>query len=133
MPSFGRTSIRKLSECDECIQIVLNDVVKEFDCSVICGYRDEAAQEELFRVGKSHVQYPKSKHNVRPSLAVDVVPYPVNWQDRERFTYFAGYVLGVAAAHGIRLRWGGDWNGDWNVRDNHFDDLPHFELRDAGT
>ena len=131
MPSFGTTSIRKLSECDERIQIVLNDVIKEFDCSVICGYRDEAEQEELFRVGKSHVQYPNSKHNVRPSLAVDVVPYPVNWQDRERFTYFAGYVMGVAASHGIRLRWGGDWNGDWHVRDNHFDDLPHFELLDA--
>ena len=128
MPSFGRRSLRILSECDERIQIVLNDVVRVFDCAVICGYRDEETQEELHRQGKSHVQWPDSKHNTSPSLAVDVIPWPVDWADRERFNYFAGYVMGTAVQHGIDLRWGGDWNRDWMVRDNSFDDLPHFEL-----
>jgi len=128
MPSFGRRSLRILSECDERIQIVLNDVVRVFDCAVICGYRDEETQEELYRSGRSHVQWPDSKHNTSPSLAVDVIPWPVDWADRERFNYFAGYVMGTAVQHGIDLRWGGDWNRDWMVRDNSFDDLPHFEL-----
>jgi hypothetical protein len=74
------------------------------------------------------VQWPDSKHNQSPSMAVDVAPYPIDWADRERFNYFAGYVMGVASQHGIALRWGGDWNRDWKVRDNNFDDLPHYEL-----
>lgn len=61
-------------------------------------------------------------------MAVDVVPYPVDWQDRDRFHYFAGFVLGMATARGVKLRWGGDWDSDTEVDDNVFDDLPHFEL-----
>ena len=128
MPTFGRASLRRLSECDDRIQQVLNEVIRTFDCSVLCGYRDEETQNELFRSGKSHVQWPDSKHNQHPSLAVDVVPYPIDWNDRERFSYFAGYVMGVADQQGIILRWGGDWNRDWKGRDNSFDDLPHFQL-----
>ena len=131
MPKFGTASLRRLSECDDRIQLVLNEVVRAFDCSVLCGYRDEETQNELFRSGKSHVQWPDSKHNQHPSLAVDVVPYPIDWSDRERFSYFAGYVMGVADQQGIILRWGGDWNRDWKVRDNSFDDLPHFELTET--
>ena len=26
-------------------------------------------------------------------------------------------------------RWGGDWDQDWTVKDNMFDDFPHFELK----
>ena len=63
-----------------------------------------------------------------PSLAVDVTPYPVVWDDRERQTLFAGYVLATAKAMGVSLRWGGDWDSDTEVRDNGFDDLVHFEI-----
>ncbi len=58
----------------------------------------------------------------------DVTPYPIVWDDRERQTLFAGYVLATAKAMGIDLRWGGDWNRDTEVRDNSFDDLVHFEI-----
>jgi hypothetical protein len=30
---------------------------------------------------------------------------------------------------GIELRWGGDWDQDFEVKDNRFDDFPHFELK----
>ena len=53
----------------------------------------------------------------------------IDWEDRERFHLFAGYVLGVARGMGITLRWGGDWNMNFEVDDNKFDDFPHFELR----
>ena len=43
MPKFGTASLRRLSECDDRIQLVLNEVVRVFDCSVLCGYRDEEA------------------------------------------------------------------------------------------
>ena len=67
-------------------------------------------------------------------MVVDVAPYPIDWEDLDRFRYFAGYVMGVAAilhSEGLithRLRWGGDWNRDTQVKDNSFNDMPHFEL-----
>jgi peptidoglycan L-alanyl-D-glutamate endopeptidase CwlK len=72
-----------------------------------------------------------------PSSAIDVAPYPIDWDDRERFVYFAGQVMGISDVlyeHGVisrPLRWGGDWNRDTKVRDNNFDDLCHFELVDV--
>ncbi len=128
MPKFGRTSKKNLEECDPRLQKLFNEVVKEFDCSVLEGHRTEAEQNKLFHAGKSKVQWPNSKHNASPSRGIDVAPYPIDWSDRERFTYFAGYVKGIANQMGIQIRWGGDWDGDWQVRDNSFDDLPHFEL-----
>ena len=74
MPKFGTASLRRRSECDDRIQLVLNEVVRVFDCAVLCGYRDEETQNELFRTGRSHVQWPDGKHNQSPSHAVEVVP-----------------------------------------------------------
>ena len=71
-----------------------------------------------------------SKHNQEPSLAVDVAPWPIDWNDSHRFYHFAGFVLGIAAALNIRLRWGGDWDSDFDLRDQTFFDLPHFELEE---
>ena len=85
-------------------------------------------QNELFDQGKTKVLYPDGRHNSYPSRAVDVTPYPVDWEDRERQTLFAGFVLGVANQMGIKLRWGGDWDMDMEVQDNKFYDFPHFEL-----
>ena len=94
-------------------------------------------QDELQRTGKSQLRYPKSKHNVDASplsLAIDVIPYPVDWNDRERMTLFAGLTLGTALSLGTPLRDGdgGLGHGDWSVRDNGFDDLAHFELIEHG-
>jgi len=63
-----------------------------------------------------------------PSLAVDAAPYPIDWNDRDRWMRFSGFVLGVARAYGVTLRWGGDWDRDWDVADNRFNDWPHFEI-----
>ncbi len=77
---------------------------------------------------RSKIRWPDGKHNTVPSSAVDVTPYPVVWDDRERQTLFAGFVLATAKAMDIDLRWGGDWDRDTEVRDNTFDDLVHFEI-----
>ena len=98
--------------------------------------------------GHSKVDWPKSKHNQSPSIAIDIAPWinnsvpwpehPTNWQyatQRDRyiknlaqFYHFAGYVLSRAAYLDIGIRWGGDWDSDHDLRDNKFDDLVHFEL-----
>ena len=130
MPKFGRTSLKRLNTCDEDLQALFKEVVKYFDCSVIEGHRNEARQNKAFEDGNSKVKFPKGRHNSKPSKAVDVVPYPIDWEDRERMTYFAGFVKGVAYMMGIPVRWGGDWNNNTDLKDNNFDDLPHFELRE---
>lgn len=128
VPEFSDKSREILSTCDSRLIAVFNRVVKVFDCTVVSGHRNKVEQELLFSRGLSKLHFPDSLHNLRPSLAVDVYPYPINWQDRERFHYFGGFVMGMAEMMDISLRWGGDWNKDWQVRDNSFDDLGHFEL-----
>ena len=128
MAKFGSKSREKLSTCDERLQKVFNEVIKHVDCSVLEGHRDERRQDKLYEEGKTKVRYPMGRHNTKPSRAVDVVPYPIDWEDRERFHLFGGFVLGVAYRMGISLRWGGDWNMNFEVDDNKFDDFPHFEL-----
>lgn len=128
MPEFSRQSKERLSACDHRLQILFQRVVREFDCTVLEGHRDKERQNLLFGEGKSKARYPNSKHNTMPSMAVDVAPYPINWNDRERFYWFAGFVQATARELCIPIRWGGDWNQNWSKADNAFDDLVHFEL-----
>jgi hypothetical protein len=65
-----------------------------------------------------------------PSRAVDVAPYPIDWNDFKRFYHFAGIVRAVAHQRGVKIRWGGDWDSDFDFKDERFLDLPHFELVD---
>jgi len=129
MPYFSRRSKDRLKTCDERLQKVFNEVIKYIDCTIIEGHRGEKRQNKLCDDGKSKIRFPNGRHNSLPSNAVDVTPYPVDWDDRERQTLFAGFVLGVARGMDITLRWGGDWDQDWQVMDNRFDDFPHFEIK----
>ena len=129
MPKFGRKSREKLKTCDKDLQSLFNEVVKYFDCSVLVGYRGRNEQDTAYESGHSKVKWPNGKHNKKPSVAIDVAPYPIDWDDRERFIYFGGFVKGCAFRMGIPLRWGGDWDNDTQLSDNNFDDLVHFELR----
>ena len=128
MPRFGRKSRERLATCHEDLQDLFNEVIKHVDCSVLEGHRGKERQNTLYEEGKTKVKYPNGRHNASPSRACDVVPYPVDWNARERFHLFAGYVLGVASGMGYTIRWGGDWNMNFEVDDNKFDDFPHFEL-----
>ena len=130
MAKFGKKSLEKLNSCDKRLQVIFHEVIKTVDCSVLEGHREEDRQNALYKEGKTKVKYPNGRHSKYPSLAADVVPYPIDWDDRERFHLFAGFVLGIAKSKGIKLRWGGDWNRNWFVDDNKFDDFPHFEVID---
>jgi peptidoglycan L-alanyl-D-glutamate endopeptidase CwlK len=125
---YSATSLRRLGTCDPRLVDIFMEVADHIDTTIICGHRSQEDQDAAFRAGKSKVEWPEGKHNSKPSQAVDAAPYPIDWQDRERATLFAGVVLGLAAARGVLLRWGGDWDRDWQVSDNSFDDLWHFEL-----
>ena len=128
MASFSDRSRDNLATCDERLQEVFDQVVQHFDCTVLEGHRGGARQNQMISEGKSQLDWPNSNHNTSPSSAVDVAPYPIDWSNRDRFTYFAGYVMGTAQSLGYPLRWGGDWDADTKTSDNRFDDLVHFEI-----
>ncbi len=137
MPIYSTTSIRRLSECERQIQKLFTGVIKYTDCSVLTGHRGQIEQDGHFANGQSTVKWPNSKHNQRPSLAIDVAPYPIpqnwgadHWKDMVKFYEFAAIVRYEATRLGIKIRWGGDWDGDGDYRDQKFDDLIHFELVD---
>jgi peptidoglycan LD-endopeptidase CwlK len=134
MPNFGPESTKQLSTCHDDLQLIMNEVIKYIDFFVLEGHRGQSAQEAAFAAGTTHLHWPNGKHNKFPSLAVDIAPYPLDWEDTQRFVYFAGYVMGIAEklreegkiSHS--LRWGGDWNRDTQVKDESFRDLGHFEI-----
>ncbi len=138
MAKFGRTSRDRLSTCHSDIQAIFQEVVLEFDCSIICGHRDETKQNSAVYEGNSTLRYPMSKHNQWPSVAVDAGPWfpgiTIPWDDIPQITFFAGQVLQIAkrlhADGKIEhiLRWGGDWNGNNLIRDQKLMDYVHFEL-----
>lgn len=128
MPRFSEASEVALASCDPRLQDLLRVAIKRFDFRVLEGHRSLERQQEMFASGVSKARPGQSKHNLYPSLAVDIAPYPIDWADREQFTLLAGYLMGLAESKGINLRWGGDWDQDFEVADNRFDDLPHFEI-----
>lgn len=128
MPRFSAISKERLQTCDTRLITVANLVVPHFDCTVLCGHRDEGAQNIAFNDGRSKKRWPDSPHNVLPSRAIDIAPWPIDWNDLARFRYFAGWMMAMAVAKDIRLRWGGDWDRDTDLKDQTFNDLVHFEL-----
>ena len=132
MPRFGRKSKERLATCDERLQEVFNEVIQFVDCSVLEGHRSQERQDKLYDEGKTKVKYPRGRHNSSPSRAVDVTPYPVDWEDYERFTLFAGFFLGIAKIMypDTKIIWGNDWDGDFDTKDTNFRDYPHFEIRE---
>lgn len=136
---YGKTSQARLDTCHVDTQNIFNEVKKFINASIFCGYRGKDEQNKAFADGLSQLEWPNSKHNTFPSMAIDAGPYFVelsntDWKDELAFAVFAGHVMCIARqlyAEGKTthlLRWGGDWDMDGRSRDERFRDLPHFEL-----
>ena len=121
---FSRTSLSRLAGVDYRLQDLAHKVLQHHDCSIIYGLRTEAEQARLVAQGLSKTM--NSKHLV--GKALDIAPYPIDWNNTKRFYYFAGMVLAVAKEMGLKIRWGGDWDMDNDLDDQTFMDLVHFEL-----
>jgi len=146
MPHFGKRSSDQLKTCSWKWQVILQEVIKYYDCTVLEGHRGEEAQHKNFIDEVSQVDWPDGKHNAYPSEAVDVTPFPIPedwgalnknmtikqrdnaWKERLKFYQLAAIIKFVASSKGIEVRWGGDWNRDGDYRNNKFEDLVHFEL-----
>lgn len=141
MPQFGQKSASRLATCERDIQKIFMEVVKHFDCSIIEGHRTAERQNEHWQKGRENdvivnkgkvVTYKdgyneKSKHQSHPSVAVDVVPYPSMWKDKNKLIELRGvvkYCQEKLLSEGKiekTLDNGGDlWKG-W--------DLPHYQIK----
>lgn len=115
---LGTRSLQSLSG----VHPDLVDVVKlaititGVDFTVIEGIRNINRQRELYKAGKSTTM--NSRHIT--GHAVDMVPWPVDWNDLERFEIMAEAMKTAAYSLEIPIVWGGDWKS--------FYDAPHFEL-----
>ena len=125
MPKFGKRSKERLRGIDTRLLNVLNELVKIMDVTIIEGLRSEQRQEKLLKEGSTKTKF--SKHIT--GKAVDLAPYPIDWNDRDRFHYMGGMIRGIAKQLNVPIRWGGDWDGDGETKDNRFDDLVHVEIK----
>lgn len=131
MNKFSGISRARLDTCDPRLQVLFEAVLKDYDCSILCGHRGEADQNAAFESGTSKQQWPNGKHNKFPSLAVDVCPVGMDLNNRKEYPklyHFAGFVEATAIRLGFKIRWGGDWDRDRDFLDQTFNDLVHFEL-----
>ena len=106
-----------MGTCTDNLQRVLDRAMSYqiMDFTIVCGHRNEAAQNEAYSVGNSTKQWPNSKHNSFPSIAVDVAPWPIDWKDNLAFARLSGIIEAAASEEGVALRWGGDWDRDWET------------------
>ncbi len=134
MPNYGKRSRKQLGTCHRDLQTIFSAILPYIDHSIIEGTRDEETQNRYFNEGKSKIKYPNGKHNSTPSMAVDVVPYPEGYGDVKKMILLAGYVMCITEQlyregkieH--KIRWGGDWDSDKDLKDQTFNDYPHYEL-----
>lgn len=122
MKKFGKKSADKLRSCHKDLILLCESVLQEMDITILCGFRGEVEQNEAYNTGKSKLNFPQSKHNKSPSLAVDVAPYPIDWSDVEKFKKMCLLFEEHAEKLGIDIRLG---------RDFSFRDYVHFELKEA--
>ena len=127
MYTFGNASQTRINTCLPELQEILNEAIKEIDFTVLCGHRSEAEQNDYFHTGRSKVKFPNSKHNTYPSCAVDIAPYPIDWNNTARFAHLIGLVRGIALMKGYKIRVGCDWDMDGDITDHSFMDYPHIE------
>lgn len=126
MPRFSKNSLLRLLTCHKDLQTLFMEVIKVYDCTVTCGFRNRADQEKAFKEGTTQLHFPHGRHNRNPSFAVDVVPYPVDWDDLDRFKEMAIIVKQIRdklleeGRISSKIEWGGDWE--------NFKDYPHWQI-----
>ena len=115
---LGTRSLQSLSGVHPDMVAVVKRAIEitEVDFTVIEGIRNVNRQRELFKAGKSTTM--NSRHIT--GHAVDMVPWPVDWEDLERFEMMAEAMKTAAEELEVPIVWGGDWKS--------FYDAPHFEL-----
>lgn len=125
------------------------------DFMVLEGVRTDKRQRELYGQGRTVVELRAAGVDAalaRPSMqkvtwtlksnhfkqadgyghAVDLVPYPVDWNTISKFDHIADAMAQASKELGIPIRHGADWDMDGKRRERGESDNPHFELGKKG-
>lgn len=106
------------------------------DFMVLEGVRTKARQLELYAQGRTKpgniVTWTKVSNHFKQAdgygHAVDLVPWPVDWNDLQKFDAIATAMFSAARELKVAIRWGADWDRDGKRRERRESDSPHFEL-----
>lgn len=115
---LGIRSLQNLSGVHPDLVAVVKRAIQitEVDFTVIEGVRSRERQKQLVAKGASKTM--NSRHLT--GHAVDMVPWPIDWDDLNRFEIMADAMKKASEELDIPIVWGGDWKT--------FYDGPHFEL-----
>lgn len=122
MSVFGKRSLNNLAQLHPDMQKVMREAIKYNDFTIICGHRGKVDQETAFKSGNSQAKWLQSPHNFKPALAVDCVPYPLDWNNIAAFELMGRVIMNAATRVGVKITWGKNFKG--------LRDYPHFELAD---
>jgi len=120
MPKLSAASRGRLAAAHPLLQQLFSAIAEEAPILVLDSQRGRVAQERAFSLGNSRAHFGQSAHNWSPAIALDVAPYPIDWNNLDRFRSLAAVVKAKAKALGIPIAWGGDWTS--------IKDFPHYEL-----
>lgn len=101
------------------------------DFMVLEGVRTVARQKQLYAQGRTApgnivTWTMRSKHI--EGKAVDLVPWPVDWNTASKFDAIYTAMMAAADELGVSIRSGMDWDGDGKLRERRESDSPHFEI-----
>lgn len=125
MPTLSASSQARLDAAHPLLRKLFIACAADPKCppfQVLDAQRGRQAQEKAFHLGNSKAHFGQSAHNWSPAVAVDVVPFPVDWTKLDRFKAFGAFVTAKARALGIQITWGANWP--------RLKDYPHYELSD---
>ena len=108
------------------LRLLMTEAIKDspLDFTVIETVRTREKQIEYIKKGTSKTM--KSRHIPQTNAsgyaeAVDIAPYPIDWNDTKRFDKLAEHIKKKAKQLNIPITWGGDWKT--------LIDKPHYELK----
>lgn len=128
MPKFSDRSLKARAELHPILQQLVDEAIKEVDFVILDAQRGRAEQEKAFKGGFSKARFGQSAHNYRPAVALDICPFPIDFNDAAKFRVIAKVFMRIAKDQKLPIRWGGDWDMDGDWKDEKFLDLGHFEL-----
>ncbi len=121
MPTFSTRSLKAREELHPLLQKIVDAAIKETDFVILDAQRGRAEQERAFAEKKSRAHFGQSAHNYSPAIAMDIVPYPVDWSDTKRFRDLHAVIMRIAEEQGTPITWGGNFTS--------LVDMPHYELK----
>lgn len=139
MFALGKVSLQRLEGLDPRLVAVVKRAIQlsKQDFLVVEGVRSPARQAELYAQGRTKpgnvvtwVRVSNHFTDAKTGLgsAVDLCPFPVDWNDPSKFLAIRAAMYQAADELDVALRWGGDWDCDCKFREKGETDLPHFEL-----